>query len=428
MIKHDVIIVGNSYTGLSLALILAKSGINIAIIAKEVGKNSKINKNHHLDNNQIDSKQGSRLFALNHYSCNFLLKEVLSEKYHSILMNSGQPINRIRVVDGESTNKVDFFPEKIGLNDFGIMIDEIKLKKILEENIYDLQKQGKIFIYENEFFDNSIIECPTQSFDYLNPKINIELKSNSKLENTKILTTYLLIGADGRNSSVKKAFAIESIRKNYDQTAIVCDIEHKDWHHQGIAIEKFRPCGPFAILPKFGGYQSSLVWTESHQSAIALQSISSEEISCILHNILNEYLGFVKIVSKIELYSLSYTITKKIIGKRMALIGDAAHSLHPVAGQGVNLGLRDVHCLAKLIKQNHMLGLDIGSIGVLIKYQEQRIVDVLLLGNVTDLIVNLFSNDLSILKLIRGLGMNFFNKSDFTKNIFSSYACGKIII
>lgn len=407
--RYDVVIIGSSYTGLSLALLLAKAGLNIGIVTAE---SQLITKEVSNSTKKLAKVKPSKLFALNTLS-SLLLEQILGKESKHELENFSQPINQIRVVDYNSHSKVDFWPHEIDLEDFGFLIDEAILRNILIQEVQKLEACKRITMYLNSTIAKQ---------ENLNNSIKVNLSDNQQI------VAMLLVGADGRYSKVREIFGIEVIRKYHNQTAIVCDIHHPTWNHLGIAVEKFRPSGPFAILPKVGDYYSSLVWTEKTESAKVLASLAEKEIQRLLTDILDGYLNETKITSAISLYPLSSIIAKQLVQKRMALIGDAAHGMHPVAGQGLNLGLRDVSCLAGLILDQHELGMDLGSSRLLKQYEEQRRNDVYLMIGTTNSLVWLFSNNSLFLKMIRRFGMKIMDSLPLLKKLFTSYACGKTIV
>ena len=413
MIRHDVIIIGSSYTGLCLASILVNAGIDVALVTNEKLANKAPSKQQY----------ASRLFAINAHAYRLLTQKALSPGFADQLGKCSQPINQIRVVDNNSTDKIDFWPHDIDLDNFGVMIDEVELKKLLLDKVMELAQLRLISLYFDNAFERIIHDDsrkPRQSTAAGRSTISIRLVDGT------IMSTMLLVGADGRSSKVRENCGISVIREDYGQTAVVCDIHHPTWDHRGIAVEKFRPSGPFAILPKVGGYNSSLVWTEKTDAALALQVLSMNEVMDILYDILDGYLGEVKVTSEICLYPLSLLIVKMIIANRVALVGDAAHGMHPVAGQGVNLGLRDVSYLAELIIKQCDIGLDPGSVTMLAKYEHERKSDIHLMMGMTNGIVRLFSNDFLLLKTARRSAMNIVDRLNFCKRLFTSYACGKI--
>ena len=213
----------------------------------------------------------------------------------------------------------------------------------------------------------------------------------------------LVVGADGRNSIVRQQAEIKVIAWRYPQTGIVATVTHSR-PHEGVAQEYFLPAGPFAILPLTGN-RSSLVWTEHARLAPAMLALDEDSFRDQVARRFGPYLGPITVSGRRWSYPLSLHLARDYVQERLALIGDAAHGIHPIAGQGLNLGLRDVAALAQVLVDAARQGEDIGSIGVLARYERWRRFDTVALAAATDLLNRLFSNDLGPLRLARDLGL-----------------------
>ncbi|MGE0006354.1 MAG: FAD-dependent monooxygenase [Parvibaculaceae bacterium] len=233
----------------------------------------------------------------------------------------------------------------------------------------------------------------------------------------------LLIAADGRDSPARKAARIDTYGWSYDQTGIVTSVAHERAHH-GRAEEHFRPSGPFAILPLTGN-RSSLVWTERSEDAGHIMALSDEGFLAELSRRFGDHLGPLTLAGPRHAYPLSMQIAKSFIGERLALIGDAAHVIHPIAGLGFNLGLRDVAALAESISEAVKLGIDPGSASVLETYARWRRFDTVMTAVATDGLTRLFSNDNTGLRAIRGLGLRAAGGIGALKGIFMREAAGE---
>jgi len=218
-----------------------------------------------------------------------------------------------------------------------------------------------------------------------------------------LLPARLVIAADGKNSACRKASGIEALEIDYRQMGIVATIEH-EWPHGGEAHENFLPAGPFAVLP-LPGKRSSIVWTEEERLARRLMAGSEEDFVEALRSRLGQHLGAIRVAGARQGYSLSMMIAKSFIGRRIALVGDAAHVIHPLAGLGFNLGMRDVAALAETLVHHLRLGLDIGGEGCLKHYQSWRRMDTVMAAFATDLLNRLFSNEQPSVKFARDLGL-----------------------
>lgn len=244
------------------------------------------------------------------------------------------------------------------------------------------------------------------------------------LEDGTTLTAQLAIGADGRNSWVRRSANIGLTKWGYDQTAIVCTVESEK-SHQNIAQEHFLPNGPFAILP-MPNKRSSIVWTESSRNAPVLMGLSDGDFKAELAERFGDYLGGLEVTGPRWSYPLTLQFAKKSIDTRLALIGDASHGMHPVAGQGFNMGARDACALAELIIATKNLGLDVGAGRVLEDYDRWRHFDNHMMLAATDGLVKLFSTNSSPIRFARTAGLALVDKLPFAKKFFTRSAMGLV--
>jgi 2-octaprenyl-6-methoxyphenol hydroxylase len=221
---------------------------------------------------------------------------------------------------------------------------------------------------------------------------------------------------------MREAAGIKTWRKSYRQTAIVCVVRHEK-PHQGVAVEHFRAAGPFAILPMQGN-RSSIVWTEEEREAPLLLALDDKSFARQLASRFGDFLGRVVPEPGRWSYPLALIQAERYAAQRLALIGDAAHVIHPIAGQGWNLGVRDIAALAELLVDAHRLGLDLGSADLLRRYERWRRFDSLTLTTVTDGLNRLFANDFPPLKLARDLGLAAVNHAPGLKRFFMRHAMG----
>ena len=232
----------------------------------------------------------------------------------------------------------------------------------------------------------------------------------------------LLVAADGARSKLRERAGIATHGWDYNQSGIVVTVGHERDHH-GRAEEHFLPAGPFAILP-LTGQRSSLVWTETRSAAARIVALSEDEFHHELEQRFGLHLGEVKALDKPRAFPLSYFVARSFIGERLALIGDAAHVIHPIAGQGLNLGLRDVAALAEVVVDAARLGIDFGQADVLERYQRWRRFDTMAMGLATNTLNFLFSNKSTLLRTVRDIGLGLVDRAPPLKNMFIRQAAG----
>ena len=232
----------------------------------------------------------------------------------------------------------------------------------------------------------------------------------------------LIVAADGRNSPAREAAGIKLIGWPYDQMGLVASVEHELPHH-GRAEELFTPSGPFAILP-LPGNRSSLVWSERTGEAMRLAALDDDSFAAELRLRFGSHLGAVKMISGRHAYPLAMFIAESFAAERLALVGDAAHVLHPLAGLGFNLGLRDVAALADCVHDAAALGLDIGSMAVLDRYTQWRRFDTVATGAAMDGMNRLFANSNPLLTLLRRAGLLAVDRMGGLKSLFVKEASG----
>jgi 2-octaprenyl-6-methoxyphenol hydroxylase len=242
------------------------------------------------------------------------------------------------------------------------------------------------------------------------------------LEDEKTVTARVIIGADGRQSGTAERAGISRTGWSYDQTALVCAIAHEK-PHQGIAHQFFMPSGPLAILP-LKGNRSSIVWSEKSDLAQQINGLSDEKYLQILRPRFGDFLGEISLAGARFTYPLNLTLANSVVSDRLVLVGDAAHGMHPIAGQGLNAGLKDIAVLAQVMDEAKRRGEDIASPLVLERYAEWRSFDVATLAAATDVFNRLFSNDSSLLRLGRDLGMKAVNAMPYLRRGFMREAAG----
>jgi 2-octaprenyl-6-methoxyphenol hydroxylase len=243
-----------------------------------------------------------------------------------------------------------------------------------------------------------------------------------ELAGGETISARLLVGADGARSQIREQAGIATHGWNYDQSAIVTTVAHER-EHNGRAEEHFLPAGPFAILP-LTGKRSSIVWTETTREAERIVALPDAEFHAELEKRFGLHLGDIEVAGRRRAFPLGLFTARSFIAERLALIGDAAHIIHPIAGQGLNMGLRDVAALAEAIADAARLGLDIGGMDVLERYQRWRRFDTMTMGVATDGLNRLFSNSSDALRLMRDLGLGVVERLPALKRVFIREAAG----
>ena len=243
------------------------------------------------------------------------------------------------------------------------------------------------------------------------------------LASGRTLRGRVLVGCDGRTSGVAQRAGVRRQGWGYGQTALVTAVHHAE-NHQGIAQQYFMPSGPLAILPLPGGHHSSIVWSETDAAAAAIQALDDDGYLSALRPRFGDFLGEISLAGARFTYPLNLTLAEKFVLPRIALVGDAAHGVHPIAGQGLNLGLRDVGALAEVLILAARRGEDIGAVDVLERYERWRRFDSATLALGMDSVNRLFSNDNPLLRLGRDLGLGAVNALPGLKRHFMRQAAG----
>src|SRR5215813_5881285 len=242
------------------------------------------------------------------------------------------------------------------------------------------------------------------------------------LADGSVVNASLLVAADGARSRLRERAGIATHGWDYDQSGIVVTVGHER-DHQGRAEEHFLPAGPFAILP-LTGQRSSLVWTEKRTEAQRIVGLSDEEFHGELEQRFGLHLGEVKALDKPRAFPLGYFVARSFIAERLALVGDAAHVIHPIAGQGLNMGLKDVAALAEVVVDAARLGLDPGAASVIERYQRWRRFDTMAMGLATNSLNFLFSNRSTLLRTVRDIGLGLVDRTPPLKSMFIRQAAG----
>jgi 2-octaprenyl-6-methoxyphenol hydroxylase len=389
----DIAIVGGGLNGPILALALAQAGISTTVID---ALTTKVRKNPSFD---------GRSYAVALTSQRLLNNIGL----WGDIKDNAQPMLEIKVSDGRAGEGpspffMHFDHAEIEDGPMGYMVQDRYLRRTLLDAITSNPNITHLS-------DQTVV-----SQDAANGGITVTLASG------KAITARALIGCDGRGSGTAQRAGIKRIGWGYGQTALVCAIEHEK-PHGGIAHQFFMPAGPLAILPLTGN-RSSIVWSETEANATAFNALSDEEYLTMLRPRFGDFLGEISLAGARYSYPLALSMTDRLVADRVALVGDAAHGLHPIAGQGLNAGMRDIAALVQIISEAQKRGEDYGNLAVLKRYEEWRRFDNTALALTTDTFNKLFSNDNPLLRLGRDLGMGLINAVPSLRRVIIREAAG----
>lgn len=370
----DIAIIGGGLNGPTLALALAQTGLHITVIdALDV----RTRKNAAFD---------GRSYALALTSTRLLQGLGVWDA----VSDNAQPMLEIKVTDGRAGDGpspmfMHFDHAEIEEGPMGFMLEDRHLRRALLDAVAATseitQMNGQTVV--------------SQQVDATG--VTVTLASG------KTLRARMIVGADGRATGTGERAGIKRIGWEYGQTALVCALKH-ELPHNGIAHQFFMPPGPLAILPLTGN-RSSIVWSETAQNAAAINALSDDDYLDVLRPRFGSFLGELSLVGQRFTYPLSLSLAHNMVAQRVALVGDSAHGVHPIAGQGLNAGLRDVAALAEVIADTLRRGEDIGSDAALARYQEWRRFDNTTLALATDSFNRLFSNDNALVRMARDIGM-----------------------
>ncbi len=392
----DVLVVGGGLAGGTLSLALAHGGLSVACVDRE-----------------DPSLWTAPTFDGRASAIAISSKRVLDAVgIWDLIENETAPIKDIRVADGRSPLFLHYDHNELGGDVFGFMVENRSIRKALQT------------LLPNE---NKITHLAPAEISEL---VRDENKASATLNDGSKINAALVIGCEGRVSPTRESAGIKLTKWSYEQTGIVCTVEHER-PHNFCAQEHFLPSGPFAILPLPGtdkkpGCRSSIVWTERADLAPIMMGLNDDDFLEELKLRFGDFLGDLKIIGPRFAYPLTLQFAQSYTANRLALAADAAHGMHPIAGQGLNMGLRDVAVLAEVLSDAKKAGADIGSIEVLEKYERWRRFDNTLMLAVTDALTHLFSNDIKPLKLARDIGLATVNQMPSLKKLFMRHAMGTV--
>jgi 2-octaprenyl-6-methoxyphenol hydroxylase len=407
----EVLIVGGGLVGLSLAVALAHGGVEVVLVDREDPAA------------QLDQGFDGRSSAIARGSQQALAGIGLWDH----LTDHAEPILDIRVSDGRvggpaSPLFLHYDHRDVDEGPLGFIIENRMIRRALHARIGKLARLVRR------------APCRLVDLEREPGRVTAEIADAADGAGVSNVTAQVAISAEGRSSTLRKQAGIRATKWDYGQSGIVCTVAHALPHH-GVAHEHFLPSGPFAMLPMTDGedgkggkgvHRSSIVWTEREALVPAMMALDGPAFSAEIQRRFGDSLGALRAIGGRWAYPLSLTHAERYVDHRLALIGDAAHAIHPIAGQGLNLGLRDVAALAETLVDAHRLGLDLGAPDVLARYQRWRRFDNLMLIAATDSLNRLFSNDLAPLRLARDLGLAAVNRMPPLKKLFMRHAMGMV--
>lgn len=390
----DVIIIGGGLAGLTLSCLLGTHDIKVICIDR-VPYNESV----------VPAFDG-RTTAISYGS----QKVMAAANSWNGLEEHACPIRTIQILDGaNSPVRLEFSSEEVGDRIFGWILENRLIRKSLFQQLKSLKTvQHKAPYIVSDFTVN-------------NDHVNVHTNEGD------VFTAPLVVGADGRQSFTREWMGIGTRDWSYKQNAVVCTVEHQN-PHNFVAVEHFHEQGPFAILPMTdsskGHHRSSVVWTEHGPTKNSAINFSAESFDAALTARFPDWYGKVKLTGQRFSYPLGLIHAHSYIGERMALIADAAHGIHPIAGQGLNMGLRDVAVISDLIVKTHEQGHDIGNADLLSEYERERKADNVGMAAATDGLNKLFSNNFPPLSIARKIGLRAVSKLPPAKKFFMNQAMG----
>lgn len=279
----------------------------------------------------------------------------------------------------------------------------------------------------NRVMSAALLKAVSDAVTFIAPAEVISLSGDGaratlSFKDGRVLKAPLVIAADGGQSVLRGMAGITVTSHDYRQHGIVTTIRH-ELPHDGVAYEHFRPAGPFASLP-LPGNRSSLVWTERPEEAARLKALPLDAAAAEIEAVMGSTLGTVTVEEKLQSFPLRLQIARDFVAPRLALIGDAAHVIHPIAGQGLNLGLKDVAALSEVVIDALRLGLDHGAADVLTRYQQWRRFDTASMAMVTDQMNRMFSNDIAPIRALRDFGLGLVDRIPVVKSALIRQAAG----
>ena len=389
----DIIVIGGGINGQVMSLAAAHAGFSVALI----------------DQNKI-VEDSLREFDGRAYAIAFSSVQMMKNlNFWKTIEETAQPILNIKVSHGT----IERGPASATLQFNNADIEESPMAQMLEVRF--LRQCLNIEIKKNALI--TLIE-QRKVIDLIDFKQHKNLMLDSNLE----LKASLIVASDGIDSPISKKIGIKKTGWKYQQLGLVCAIEH-EYSSDNTAYQYFLPEGPLAILP-IKNNTASIVWTENIQNALTISEMNDAEYLSVLRHRFGDFLGQLKLTGRRISFPLKLSISEKYVSDRFAVIGDAAHGYHPIAGQGLNAGMRDIAALLDVISSARDRGEDFSSINVLNRYQEWRRFDNQTLGFATDNLNKIFSSYNPLFGSLKNLGMKAVEKSNYAKRAFMRQAAG----
>lgn len=392
MLKSDVTIVGGGLAGLTLACLIAQGGVSVTCVDREDIK--------------FLSCHDERTTAISYGSQKILADAGIWD----LLGKQTCPIRDIEILDSDSPVLLQFLSTEVEGNDFGWIADNRDLRMAMMKRAQQLKTLKHLTSAKVADFEIS------------------EDQAVTILEDGRRIISKLIIGADGRQSFTRNWMDVAVREWSYKQRAVIC-VAHHENPHENIAVEHFLPGGPFAVLPMCdddkGNHRSSVVFTEHVVGRNdGMMDLDDAAFEALLNERFPDRYGRITLSGKRMAFPLSLVHAAEYIRPRMALVADAAHAIHPIAGQGLNLGFRDVKALAALVIEANANKQDPGSLEVLIAYQRARRFDNMAMVAVTDGLNRLFSNNIRPVRLLRKTGLKLVSRISPAKRFFMRQAMG----
>ena len=374
MERADVIILGAGLVGLTLAIALDRHGLSTIVIDPADPEK------------QLAPAYDGRATAVASASFRMLDAIGVAER----LEGEGCPIQAIRVSDGLEPGGIVFeAPDED--DPLGVMFENRRLRGALRECALAAE--------------NITLMMPGRAAEVVRDGSGVRVA----LEDSRLATAPLLVGAEGRNSPTRQAAQIPMARWSYDHSAIVATIAHER-SHENVAYEIFYRSGPFAILPMLPGedglFRSAIVWSVPSETAAAILDLPERAMAAEVEKMMGRFLGSVRLAGPRVSYPLGFHHATTITAERLALVGDAAHGIHPIAGQGLNLGFRDAAALTQVLVEGARLGLDLGDAQILARYQRWRSLDTLMVAAATDGLTRIYGIRGRTASAVRRFGMS----------------------
>ncbi|API87103.1 FAD-dependent oxidoreductase [Francisella uliginis] len=414
MKKYDVVIVGGGMVGLSLALALHKSGLQVAVVeARDVNQKP-------LDSNRVET----RVSAINHTSKRLLQELCVWSKIKS---NRISPYYQMRVWDDIVSESINIAAEEISEHSLGCIVENDVITQALVEKINDtsieifanqkIQKIQRNGNTEKVLLQSVIPDSDPESNSTNSNKHNGEIlkQVQDDVKKNICIETSLIVGADGANSFIRDYFNFETKVKPYKHTAIVATLELEK-EHQQIAYQRFYDKGVLAFLPLENSNKASIVWSVKTDYANFLMSLADEKFELELAKAIDNTLGSIKLLSKRFSFELIQRHATSYVKDNVVLVGDAAHTIHPLAGQGVNIGFKDVIALTKVLSEAFAKGRLIGHISTLDKYQRERRLDNKKMIALMKGFKEVFASENDYIKKARRAGFEFVDKNSIVKS------------